>query len=81
MNRLAGFVFLQIALGNVGSRARFMYQHVVPRLVFGRPGFGILRIPLVRPRKLGINVKDDAAVIEQPVVDGLSNRKRGGSFF
>ena len=70
-------VGLQVALGDIGRVLGIVDQHVVPGLVLGRLAARHGVIPLVGTLKGGIDVDDDAPVIEQLVVDQLADPEMG----
>jgi len=73
------FVRLQVSFRNVGRMLRLINQDMVPGLVLGGTAFGHLLIPLLRALKGCIDIDNDPAIIEERVMDELTNRKLTGA--
>lgn len=75
IDRATARVRLQVAFGDVGASVLPIDQNVIPGAVFWRlrPGLGV--VPVVGPVKSWIDVDDNAAVFEQPMMHQLANRK------
>ena len=76
-DRFAVEVGLDILFGDVGLVHGAVDQHLVPGLVLGRLAARYGVIPLVGTLIGGIDVDDDAPVIEQLVVDQLADPETG----
>lgn len=72
---LRNFRRLQVSLCDIGRMIRSIHEHMVPWLVFGRARTSHLLIPFVRSLKDRIGVINHAEVIEQLVMDDLSDLK------
>lgn len=77
LDRRAVAVRLEIALGDVGLVQCASDQHSVPGRILGRPAPRYLVVPLVAQRELEVDVDDDPAVVEEPVMDELTDRELG----
>ena len=69
-------VRFEMALGNVSELVAVMHQHVVPGLVFRWTAQCNLPVPFLAALETGIDIDNDAAVVEFPVMDELSNEKQ-----
>ena len=74
---LTGEIRRQVAFGHMGRVHAFMDEDVVPGLVSRRPGPGHGLVPLVAALECGIDIKDDAPIIEELVVHQLTDAKTG----
>ena len=74
--RFAGFILLQISLGNICCIFRTMYEYVIPGLVLGRSRFGDALVPFLATHKYWIHVKYDSSIFEQAVMNRLTYMKQ-----
>ncbi len=68
-------ITLQISFGYVRRVHRLMNQHMVPGLIFWGARFRDRLVPLLRGLKIRIDVYDYAAIVEQPMINQLTDSK------
>jgi len=73
------FIRLQVFFRNVSRMFCLVDQDMVPGLVFGGTALGHLSIPFLRALKSCIDIDDDPAIIEELVMDELTNGKFTGT--
>ena len=76
---VAPSIRLQVSFRNVSRMLRLINQDMVPGLVFGGTAFGHLLIPFLRTQKGCVDIDNDPAIIEERVMDELTNRKLTGA--
>ncbi len=70
---------LQVSFRNVSRMLRLINQDMIPGLVLGRTAFGHLLIPFLRALKSCVDIDNDPAIIEERVMDELTNGKLTGA--
>ena len=66
-------VFFEISLCDVSLVEGAAHQYSVPGLIFWRPTLRHLLVPLLTQREHRVHIDDDAPVVEELVMDELSN--------
>jgi len=66
-------VFFEISLCDVCLVEGAAHQYSVPGLIFWRPTLRHLLVPLLTQREHRVHIDDDAPVVEELVMDELSN--------
>ena len=74
------FIRLQVSFRNVSRMLRLINQDMIPGLVLGGAASSHLLIPFLRALKVWIDIGDDPAIVEQPVMDELTNGETTGAF-
>ena len=74
------FIRLQVSFRNVSRMLRLINQDMIPGLVLGGAASSHLLIPFLRALKGWIDIGDDPAIVEEPVMDELTNGKLTGAF-
>ena len=74
------FIRLQVSFRNVSRMLCLVNQDMVPGLVLGGTALGHLFIPFLRALKGCIDIDDDPAIIEEKVMNELTNGKLTGAF-
>jgi len=70
---LAGLIESQVSFCHVGGGGGSVDEHVVPGLIPRGSRAGDLFIPLVAALEGGIDIGDDAAIVESAVVNDLAD--------
>ena len=77
---VATFIRLQVSFRNVSCMLCLVNQDMIPGLVLGGAAFGHLLIPFLRALKGCIDIDDGPAIIEEKVMNELTNGKLTGGF-
>ena len=75
VDRLARIIGFEIAFCDVGIVCGVVYQNVIPGFVQRGIGPGHLPVPFFGTLKHGINVHDNAAIVEQFVVNQFTGEE------